>query len=256
VQHSNAERPAFQQLIEGILDCARQKWGETEVRQEEGALHVRLTPASGLQTVLIVERQPDAPFSALYKVECSTLVGRCEPDDSLFEFLDRANTTGFGGAWELFGDGQVGVRGQVVVADPALPWLPRLTGQLVALQVEDALGLGRPENALVNEDLHTPTKPPVEVALHPRLDLSEVAELVCWRSAYHGSDHWEIEAIRADKVTLLAPYMVGEQFRSVEGELLEPLRQVTIARADHPRRGAGILLQVTLLPELREQAIR
>jgi hypothetical protein len=251
----------YERLVAGIADLA-ERWGDLEVADDEGGLRLQLAPAPGLRTFLSIQRQPDAVFSALHKVECSTLVGTVAAvDEELIGFLDTANAATFGGAWEVFADGDLGLTGQLLLADLSEPRLPELIGQLLALQVEDAVAVGGPPGMESLEDLYPPTRPPVQLAFHrPRLDLAEMAELLQWRSAHHGSHRWVVDSIAEDQVTLLAPTMVTEPVRRGdltcgEAELLPDLRRVTVAHATHPRRGPGILVQVSVLPDAQQDAL-
>ena len=243
------------QLIGGIIALAA-RWGDVEVADGEDGLRLRLTPAPGLRTFLTVERQPAALFAGLCKVECSTLVGAVTADDyQLADFLDTANATTFGGAWEEFSNGDVGVTGQLLLADLAAPRLAELVGQLLALQVDDAIAVGRPPSVAGYEDLHPPTQPPVHLVFHRAPDLARVTAALRWRSAHHESQRWIVERVQDDEATLLAPILLTDPVYSNDGEPLPDLRRVTIAHTTHPRRGPGVLLQVTLSADVQEDAI-
>src|SRR5262249_9425607 len=91
---------AYEQLIDRIVALAEQ-WGVVDIADDEDGLRLRLTPVRGLRTFLSVKRNPDALFTALYQVECTTLVGTVDLEhDEFVEFLDAANATTVGGAWE------------------------------------------------------------------------------------------------------------------------------------------------------------
>jgi hypothetical protein len=251
---------AYEQLIDRIVARA-EHWGEVDVADDEDGLRLRLTPVRGLRTFLSVKRNPDALFSTLYKVECTTLVGTVDlAKDEFVEFLDAANATTFGGAWEVFSNGDIGVTGQLLLADPSSPQLPELVAQLLALQVEDALAVGAPSGAAGFEELQPPARPTAQLTFHRELDLDDITAALRWRSAHHDSHRWVVESVEEDQATLLAPRLVndpvysGDVF-SGDTELLPDLRRVTIATTSHPRRGPGILLQVTVLADTQEEAI-
>jgi hypothetical protein len=251
---------AYDQLIDRIVALA-EHWGEVDVADDEDGLRLQLTPVRGLRTILSVRRNPDALFSTLFKVECTTLVGTVDlEDDEFVEFLDAANALTFGGAWEVFCNGDIGVTGQLLLADPSSPQLPELVAQLLALQVEDALAVGAPPGAAGFEGLQPAARPPVQLTFHRELDLDDITAALRWRSAHHDSHRWVPESVEEDQATLLAPRLVTDPVYSSDvfsgdAELLPDLRRVTIATTSHPRRGPGILLQVTLLADAQAQAI-
>jgi hypothetical protein len=251
---------AYEQLIDRIVALA-EHWGEVDVADDEDGLRLQLTPVRGLRTFLSVKRNPDALFSTLYKVECTTLVGTVDlANDEFVEFLDAANATTFGGAWEVFSNGDIGVTGQLLLADPSSPQLPELVAQLLALQVEDALAVGAPSGAAGFEELQPPARPPVQLTFHRELELDDITAALRWRSAHDDSHRWVVESVEEDRATLLAPRLVtdpvysGDSFSS-DAELLPDLRRVTIAATTHPRRGPGILLQVTLGDDAQVDAL-
>jgi hypothetical protein len=251
---------AYEQLIDRIVALA-EHWGEVDVADDEDGLRMQLTPVRGLRTFLSVKRNPGALFSTLYKVECTTLVGTVDlANDEFVEFLDAANATTFGGAWEVFSNGDIGVTGQLLLADPSSQRLPELVAQLLALQVEDALAVGAPSGAAGFEEFQPPALPPVQLTFHRELDLDDITAALRWRSAHHDSHRWIVESVEEDQATLLAPRLVtdpvysGEVF-SGDAELLPDLRRVTIATTSHPRRGPGILLQVTLRYDAQADAL-
>ena len=128
--------------------------------------------------------------------------------------------------------------------------------QLVALQVEDAVALGRPQSCIPFEDLDLPTPPPLQLVAQGEVNLETVAEALWFRSANTHAGRWIVDDVRSDQVTFRAPSMVGNSVMFDDGEPRDDLRSVTIAEAPHPRRGPGILIQVTM-PELqREEALR
>jgi hypothetical protein len=251
---------AYERLIDRIVALA-QGWGEVDVADDEDGLRLQLTPVRGLRTFLSVKRNPDALFSTLFKVECTTLVGTVDlENDEFVEFLDDANATAFGGAWEVFSNGDIGVTGQLLLTDPSTPRLAELVAELVGLQVEDALAAGAPSGAAGLEELQQPARPPVQLTFHRELNLDDITAALRWRSAHHDSHRWVVESVDEDQATLLAPRLVtdpvysGDVF-SGDGELLPDLRRVTVAATNHPRRGPGILLQVTLGDDVQADAI-
>jgi len=100
------------ETIEGLLGEAI---GSDVVRTPEGELRVRLTPWPGLRSFVTLETHPEAYFAPLWKIECSTLVGRLpDLDADISAFLDAANFTAVGGSWQVYLDGNVGITGQVL----------------------------------------------------------------------------------------------------------------------------------------------
>jgi hypothetical protein len=141
---ANAEQPSGIQLLLTRVFAVAEQWGHVDVLCDENDVRLGLTPAPGLRTFLSVTRQLSV-LTDLYKVECSTLVGNIEyAADDLIDSIDAADATTSGGVWEIYSDGDVGVTGHLLVADPSSPRLAELVDRLLALQIEHAIAVGAP----------------------------------------------------------------------------------------------------------------
>ena len=244
------------ETLRNAVIALAERWNAGDIRDEGGSLTIRFTPAHGFRTFVTVQSQPDALFAPLYKIEVSTLVGNADFTEELIEFLDASNSEAVCGAWECFEGGDIGVTGQLVVSDPEQPGLLRLIHQLILLQVEDALATGRPRNAIPFEDLEVPRALPFQLVAHGELSLDDIADALHWRSGHVDAWRWILDDLQTDQYSFLAPSFVADAVRLESGEPRDELRRVTIARTSHPRRGAGVLIQVALPAQLREDALR
>ena len=141
---------------------ATRAWDVADVElgePDKESVRVRFTPAPGFRAFLKLERRGDAVFAPMYRAEVSTLVGLYRSEtagEAATAFLDAANATAFGGTWVLYDNGDVGLCGSLVFTDPTEPGLADLIAQLIALQTEDAVMVGRPAGATPFEDLRPP----------------------------------------------------------------------------------------------------
>jgi hypothetical protein len=246
-------------LIEGLVRLF-DGYGDLQITDDGGGLRFRCTPAPGLRSFVTVERDPASLFSRTVSIEVSTLVGVADmehPDvahPDLVKFLDEANAAGLGGAWRFYGNGDVGVTGHMLVTGAGDRDLPGLVRQLLALQSLDASSVGRPHQAAPLEDLTTPTSVRPWVVPRRVLTLGALAERLWWRSGSHQANRWEQTATGSNFVDFGVPLLVGNPLRNPENEA-QPLRTVTVALAEHPRRGPGVLVQATCVDELRQAVI-
>lgn len=225
--------------------------------EEDGSLAVRLVPAEGLYSFVSIERDPSAFFGPTVRLELSTLVAtEVDLSSDVQRFLDDANSTAFTGAWEWFRDGDVGLTGSLLLQPEAQPPPRALLAQLLALQVEDARAIGRPEGSVGFEDALPTAAPAAEPAWSRTVSLQELVDRVEWRSSHEWSSRWVTELVEDDRVDFLVPSFVGDPIRNAHGELLERLSTLSLARTVHPRCGAGTLIQVHLPESIRKDALR
>lgn len=225
--------------------------------EEDGSLGVRLVPAEGLHSFVTIERDPATCFAPTVRLAISTLVATdVEWTPEVQGFLDIANSTAFAGAWEWFRNGDVGLTGALLLQPEAQPIPVALLAQLLALQVEDARAIGRPEGSVGVEHALPASAPAVEPAWSRTVSLQELSDRVEWRSSPHWSDRWVSKLVEDARVDFLVPRFVGNAIRDAGGELLEGLCTLSLARTVHPRRGVGTLIQVHLPESIREDALR
>lgn len=227
------------------------------LREEDGSLAVRVVPHEGLYSFVTIERDPATLFAPTVRLEFSTLVAtKVELTTEVQGFLDVANATAFAGAWEWFRDGNVGLSGSLLLQPEAQPLPVALLAQLLALQVEDARAIGRPQGSVGFEDALLAITPEVEPKWIRTVSLQELVDRVEWRSSHHWSSRWVTELLDDNRVDFLVPSFVGEPIRNDAGELGEHLSTLSLARTVHPRRGGGTLIQVHLPESIREDALR
>lgn len=114
-------------------------------KEEAGDLTIRIPSGPGLYSFVVLETEPEAIFSTVRRLTVETLVATHTPaTDEDAEFLRHANTSAFGGSWQRFRNGDVGVVGSFLLHDFSAPSLAELLPQFLALQVSDAIQVGRP----------------------------------------------------------------------------------------------------------------
>jgi hypothetical protein len=241
---------AWGRLVGEILDLtSAATLGEVSVDEYTGRVRVRFTPAAGCRSFLVIEERDDAMFAPMYRVEASTLVG-ARPDgdlrEDIIDFLDDANSGAFGGTWVLYSDGDLGVSGAVMFTDPAQPGLAALVAQLLVLQAENAVLMGRPPLTKPFEDLRPPNFPERFPARTPAIGLEDVASRLWFRSGANHHTRFLHGNAGEGWVSFAAPMMVGEPVLDVEMEPLALPHLVTIAQTEHPRLGPGFMFQITL----------
>jgi len=251
-------------LLFDRLRAASEGWGAVDVLSSGLGHRLRFASAEGFRSFLLVEAQPDSLFSALARAEIATLVGTVESlSDEVVEFLAEANAVTVGGTWEYLQgtDGvDIGVTGQLLLADAASPVLPGLITQLLALQVEAALKVSRPAwiRPLTEPDDGPRPLSPLAAQRPPKpvIDLGAVAERIWWRSGYHDNARWHLETADMDTLRFRAPSLATGQTLTAEGEPRADLREVLVALADHPTAGPGLLIQVAAQAESNELLLR
>ncbi len=225
-----------------------------EVKEARGDVTVRLPSGPGLYSFVALEREPGSIFNAMWRLSVETLVAAETPStDESAEFLQRANASAFGGSWQRFSNGDVGVVGSFLVHESSAPSLAELLPQFLALQVQDALAVGRPPTGRPFSDAHG--EPSVAQQVWEReVPLEQLVDLLSWRSSHHRAQRFPVCALYEDGAQLLVPPFVGDAVRGSSGDLLESLLQLTIARTTHPRRGMGTLIQVPLAASVQDDA--
>jgi len=247
---------AFDLLVSAVVDRLA-SWAGLEIVRQEARLLARLTPHAGVRSFFTLTPHDESVFMSLFKAEFSTLVGSADPDsEDTVRFVDEANATTIAGTWEVFANGDLGVTGQLVFTDPVEAALADQVIELWRLQIEDAVSLELPSGVEPFEDLAAPTPPPpLRLSAPYPVDLEGVVERLWWRSGHQPMERFVLDTLTDEVATLRAPALLTEPLRNAEGELRGELRRVTLALTDHPRRGAGIMVQVGLLPDLVDEAI-
>lgn len=215
--------------------------------REDGAdVTVRIPTAPGVFSFIAFEAEPDALFTQVRRLSVSTLVATATPlSDAAATFLGDANAASFGGSWQRFVNGDVGVVGSFLVHDASAGSLAELLPQFLALQVQDALEVGLPPGGQPFLDADGEAPAAQQVWLR-EVFVGQLIELLTWRSAHHDGQRFIVSSVDDASAELLVPPFIGDPLRKDSGDVVDAALPLTIARTSHPRRGMGTLLQVPL----------
>lgn len=228
----------------------RSSWPDAAMWMQDEDVTLRLPSGPGVCSFVVLQSEPTSVFTPRWRLTVETLVaGDIPATDGSVGFLTEANRTAFGGSWQRFVNGNVGVSGSVLVHDASAASLAALLPQLVALQARDALELGRPEGGRPVPSANGEPPATLEPAVR-EVEVPELVEQLTWRSAPDPDQRFEVVAVDDRGAELLVPAFVGDPVRSRSGDLVDGLTPLTITRTQHPRRGMGTLLQVPLPPSV------
>lgn len=223
-------------------------------KEDGGDVTLRIPTGPGVVSFVAFEADPYNVFNPVRRLAVETLVAtETPPSDATADFLTESNAAAFGGSWQRFSNGDVGVVGSVLVHEASAASLATLLPQLLALQVRDALEVGRPAGGRPIPDADGDPPPALEV-WEREVPVDQLVDLLTWRSAHHPSHRFAVVGLDDGVAELLVPSFVGDPLRTAAGDVVGTALRLTIARTDHPRRGQGTLLQVPLASSVQADA--
>ena len=230
----------------------------TDVHRAESATRIRLSPLPGVLSFITIESDGASVFAPRHRLTWTTLVASTtDVDDGVVDFLDDANATVCAGAWERFGNGDIGLTASVLIDERSQSDFVPLVTRMLALQVEEARALGAPEGSSALADATGDAAAiPLKASEGETPSFAHVAEHIRWRSSHDESQRWPFEERSDDHIDFLVPRFVAHPIRNNEGALVAGLTRLSFARTEHPRRGGGFLFESDLPDSVQDDAIR